>query len=96
MRSRSVHLFSHMQGEFLLTRLIYFVMINRPDMTLAVNHGRKTTHQTNKTNEPRHEKTNILYMRKQKRRYREADQRLCFCYIDSKIPLLSKSKISSI
>ena len=26
---------------------------------------------------------------------READQRLCFRYIDSTIPLLSKSKISS-
>ena len=25
----------------------------------------------------------------------EADQRLCFCYIDSTIPLLPKSKISS-
>ena len=25
---------------------------------------------------------------------READQRPCFCYIDSAIPLLSKSKIS--
>ena len=27
---------------------------------------------------------------------READQRLCFRYIDSTIPLLSKSKISSL
>ena len=27
---------------------------------------------------------------------READQRLCFCYIDSTIPLLPKSKISSL
>ena len=27
---------------------------------------------------------------------READQRLCFCYIDSTIPLLSKSEISSL
>ena len=26
---------------------------------------------------------------------READQRLCFCYIDSTIPLLSKYEISS-
>ena len=26
----------------------------------------------------------------------EADQRLCFCYMDSTIPLLSKSKISSL
>ena len=25
---------------------------------------------------------------------READQRLCFCYIDSTIPVLSKSEIS--
>ena len=27
---------------------------------------------------------------------READQRLCFRYLDSKIPLLSKSKLSSL
>ena len=27
---------------------------------------------------------------------READQRLCFCYTDSAIPLLPKSKISSL
>ena len=26
---------------------------------------------------------------------READQRLCFCYTDSTIPLLSKSEINS-
>ena len=38
------------------------------------------------------EKTNVLHMRKQRRRSgnREADQRLCFRYIDSTIPLLSK------
>ena len=45
--------------------------------------------------EPRHEKTNGLHMRKQRRRSAsrnsEADQRLCFRYIDSTIPLLSKS-----
>ena len=29
-------------------------------------------------------------------RNREADQRLCFHYIDSEIPLLSKSEISSL
>ena len=27
---------------------------------------------------------------------RESDQRLCFCYMDSKIPLLPKSEISSL
>ena len=27
---------------------------------------------------------------------READQRLCFCYIDSTVPLLPKSEISSL
>ena len=32
----------------------------------------------------------------QLRGYREADQRLCFRYIYSTIPLLSKSKISSL
>ena len=53
------------------------------------------------TNELPHEKTNNLRMRKQRRRsasryYREADQRLCFRYMDSTIPLLSKPKISSL
>ena len=52
------------------------------------------------TFEPRHEKTNILHMRKQRRisasRNREADQRLCFRCIESTIPLLSKPEISSL
>ena len=46
------------------------------------------------TYEPRHEKTGFLHMRKQ--RLRSADQRLCFRYTDSTIPLLSKSEISSL
>ena len=47
--------------------------------------------------EPRHEKTGFLHMRKQSRRSdREADQRLCFRYIDSTIYLLSKFEISSL
>ena len=50
--------------------------------------------------EPRHEKTNILHMQKQRRRsasqYREVDQRLCFSFIDNTIPLLSKSEISNL
>ena len=45
-----------------------------------------------KKNELRHEKTNILHIRG----YREADKCLCFRYIDSKIPLLSLSEISSL
>ena len=32
----------------------------------------------------------------QLRGYREADQRLCFRFIDSTVPLLSKSEISSL
>ena len=44
------------------------------------------------TFEPCHEKTNITHMQKQRRRL----QRLCFRYMDSSIPLLSKSKISSL
>ena len=52
-------------------------------------------------NEPRYEKTGLLHMRKQRRRsavrcYRTADQRLCFRYIDTTIPPLSKSEISSL
>ena len=40
---------------------------------------------------------NILHMRKQRRRCcnRAADQRLCFCYIDTVFPLLPKSEISA-
>ena len=48
--------------------------------------------------EPRHEKTNILHNKDADQLHgnREADQRLCFHYIDSTIPLLSKSEISSL
>ena len=42
---------------------------------------------------PRREKTGFLHMRKHRRR--SADQRLCFRYTDSTIPLLPKSEISS-
>ena len=53
------------------------------------------------SNEPRREKNGFLHMRKnedadQLHGNREADQRLCFRYMDSTIPLLSKSKISSL
>ena len=44
--------------------------------------------------EPRREKTGFLHMGKQRRGNREADQRLCFRYTDSTIPLLPKSEIS--
>ena len=62
-------------------------------------------------NEPPHGKNNNLHRQKveelyypcsenkgddQLRCYCEADQRLCFRYMDSTIPLLSKSKISSL
>ena len=46
-------------------------------------------------NEPPQGKTNNLHMRKQSSNC-EADQRLCFRNTDSTIPLLSKSKISSL
>ena len=51
--------------------------------------------------EPPHGKTNNLHRRKQRRRSaqlrgnREADQRLCFRYSDSTIPLLLNFEISS-
>ena len=49
------------------------------------------------TFEPCHEKTRFLHMRKQSRRSDyAADQRLCFCNIDSTIPLLPQSEISSL
>ena len=45
--------------------------------------------------EPCYEKTSVLHMRKQRRRSAsrllKADQRLCIRYIDSVIPLLSKT-----
>ena len=48
--------------------------------------------------EPRHEKTGFCICENkdadQLRGNREADQRLCFRYTDSTIPLLSKSEIS--
>ena len=50
--------------------------------------------------EPRREKTGFSICEKkdadQLRGNREADQRLCFRYIDSTIPLLPKYKISSL
>ena len=50
--------------------------------------------------EPRPEKTDFLHMRNkdadQLHGDREADQRLCFRYTDSTIPLLSKSGILSL
>ena len=56
--------------------------------------------------EPRREKTGFLHMQDfcicknkdadQLRGNREADQRLCFRYLDSTIPFLSKSKILSL
>ena len=50
--------------------------------------------------EPSHEKPTICIWENkdadQLRGNREADQRLCFRYIDSTIPLLSKSKISNL
>ena len=49
--------------------------------------------------EPRHEKTDFFICENkdadQLRGNREADQRLCFRYTDSTIPLLSISEISS-
>ena len=47
------------------------------------------------TYEPHREKTSFLHMEKQLRGFCEADQRLCFPYIDSTIPLLPKAEISS-
>ena len=56
---------------------------------------------TPKSFELRHEKTNVFHIYENKdadqlRGSREADQRLCFRYIDKAIPLLSKSEISSL
>ena len=53
--------------------------------TVSLNH---------KTCMPCHEKTGFLPMRKQRRIYCTADQRLCFRYRDSTITLLPKSEFS--
>ena len=48
-------------------------------------------------NEPRHEKTNVLHMRKQSEAVTaKLISAFVFRYIDSAIPLLSKSEISSL
>ena len=49
-----------------------------------------------KTEEPRYEKTGFFAYAKTKTQNQEADQRLCFRYTDSTIPLLSKSDISTL
>ena len=50
--------------------------------------------------EPGHEKTCFLHMGKQRRRLAarllEADQHLCFRYVESTIPLLPVSEVSSL
>ena len=51
-------------------------------------------HRQSKLNEPHHEKKQIYEKTKTQISFCEADQRLCFRYMDSTISLLSKSKIS--
>ena len=69
--------------------------------TLLGRQKKKIYHEEREINEPHREKTGFLPRRKQRRRSasrgnREADQRLCFRYSDSIIPLLLIAKISSI
>ena len=61
-------------------------------MEAALSAILSTTSKCPLSDEPRHDKTGFLHMRKQRR---EADQHLCFRYIDSKIPLLLKYETSS-
>ena len=78
---------------------------NCPNMTSPVYSGGKATNQTNSNkNHPsfefRHEKTAFCICENkdadQLHGNHEADQRLCFCYIGRIIPLIFKSKISSL
>ena len=46
--------------------------------------------------EPRHEETGFLHTQIKLHSNCAADQRLCFCHMDSTIPLLPKSEISSL
>ena len=55
------------------------------------------------TYEPQHEKTGFLHIQKNdveqlrgKSKYRKDDQRLCFSYTDSTIPLLPRSEITNL
>ena len=71
-------------------------------IVLAESHrlSQLNTYPVTRIPESRHEKTNVCICENkdadQLRGNREADQRLCIRYIDSTIPLLSKSEISSL
>ena len=78
-----------------------------PNITSAVYGGRKVINQTNQTNNKINHEMSLVVRKAdfcicenkdadQLRGNREADQRLCFRYTDSSIPLLSKSEISSL
>ena len=78
-----------------LNRPITFGTISVTSKYMPANTEKKTS-----LNEPRREKTGFFICENkdadQLRGNREADQRLCFRYTDSTIPLLSKSEISSL
>ena len=87
------HLFKVQNRQTLLSYVIFpsFISIHVHDQPENVKRHK---------NKPRREKTGFLHMRKQRadqlRGNREADQRLCFRYTDSTIPLLSRTEISII
>ena len=82
-QSKILQLYGDLATEFKATDILQFVPL------------KATTRY-----EPRHEKTDFLICKNkganQLRGDREADQRLCFRYTKSTIPLLTKCEISSI
>ena len=85
---------------FSLPRKSVVKITDRPNMTYAFYPGRRAANQTSKQmSQVMRKPTFCICENKdtdQLRGNREADQRLCFRYIDSTIPLLSKSEISSL
>ena len=84
----------------MMCKMISFIdLLTNSLITLQILSREFTEYQFFKNKiEPPHEKTNNLLENKdadQLRGNREADQRLCFRYLDSTLPLLLKSEISS-
>ena len=89
-----------LQTRVVPTRFYYFKthkLENQPDVYL--NQGSNLAH-ANLLNELRREKTGFCICENKDADQlcgnREADQRLCFLYTDSRIPRLPKSEISSL
>ena len=91
--------FSFDLKEKCFQRTVVFICLDYSNY--YVRYGLFTNKETKRQNEPHHEKTCLFAYTKNKGadrlcRYHRADQHLCFRYMDSTIPLLPKSKDSSL